>query len=116
MRRLVFALALLAPLAAAAQQPPPLRFTVINVGREPIVGVHASPVTDTNWGSNLLGRIHIPPGSTIAVSPRERDTCLFDLRIVWNDGREEERRRENFCGQNRVYRTDASAAQLPVRR
>ena len=46
---------------------------------------------------------------------RERDTCLFDLRIVWADGREEERRRENFCGENRVYRTDGSTAQMRQR-
>ena len=109
--------ALLLPAAAFGQgQPPPLRFHIANAGQQAIIAVHASPITDTNWGLNLIGRIHIPPGSNIAVSSRERDTCLFDLRIVWADGREEVRRRENFCGTSRVYRWDGSTAQPGAQR
>lgn len=83
-----------------------LRFTVVNAGREPIVSVQASPVTDQGWGANLIGRVQIPAGSALAVTPRERNTCLFDLRVTWADGRQVERRRENFCGTSRIYRLD----------
>ncbi len=108
--------ALLPAPALGQSQPPPLRFHIGNGGQQAIIAVHASPIADTNWGLNLIGRIHIPPGSSIAVSVRERDTCLFDLRIVWADGRGEERRRENFCGQSRVYRWDGSTAQPGTQR
>ncbi|HYF08847.1 MAG TPA: hypothetical protein VD970_14585 [Acetobacteraceae bacterium] len=112
MRVAVLAALLAAPLPAIAQgQPPPLRFHVVNAGNEPITAVHASPVTDSHWGDNLIGRVHIPPGSGLAISTRERDTCLFDLRIVWASGRNEDRRRENFCGSSRVFRVDGAAAQ-----
>ena len=47
----------------------------------------------------------------LRVFEEPRDTCLFDLRIVWADGRAEERRRENFCGSSRTYRMDGSTAQ-----
>lgn len=111
MRRLLLACALLSPGAAfAQQQQAPSRFFVVNAGQLVITSVQASPVTDSNWGTNLLGRVQIPPGSTIAVSTRERNTCQFDLRITWSDGRHDERRRENFCGQSRVFRVDGSTA------
>jgi len=120
MRRAVFALAVAFAMPAFGQpntpapapgQQVPARFHVVNAGREPIVAVSASPVTDTSWGPNLIGRVYIPPGSSLAITPRERNTCLFDLRISWADGRHEERRRENFCGASRTYRVDGSTAQ-----
>jgi len=107
---LAAAVLMLLPGIALAQNPPPGRFLVVNAGSQMITLVQASPVTDSNWGENLIGRIYIPPGATLAVSPRERDTCLFDLRITWADGRRDERRRENFCGQNRIFRVDGSTA------
>lgn len=107
--RLLAAL-LLAPQAFAQGQPPPLRFHIANMGTDAIIEVRASRVSDSSWGSNLIGRVLIPPGSTLAISTRERDTCLFDIRIVWSDGRADERRNENLCGTSRVYRVDGSAA------
>lgn len=109
-RALVAAILALPPGLALAQNPPPGRFLVVNAGQQTITGVQASPVTDSNWGENLIGRVYIPAGATLAVTPRERDTCLFDLRITWADGRRDERRRENFCGQNRTFRVDGSTA------
>lgn len=96
------------PPAAPAVPQSPVRFLVFNTGREPIVSVQASPVTDQNWGVNLIGRVQIPPGSALAITPRERTTCLFDLRVTWADGRQVERRQENFCGMSRVYRLDGT--------
>lgn len=96
-----------APPAPALQQSP-VRFVVFNTGREAIVSVQASPVTDRDWGQNLIGRVHIPPGAALAIMPRDRSTCLFDMRVTWADGRQIERRRENFCGVSRVYRLDGA--------
>lgn len=84
------------------------RFLVFNTGQSPIVSVQASPVTDQNWGTNLIGRVNIPTGSALAITPRDRGTCLFDMRVVWADGRQVERRRENFCGLSRVFRLDGT--------
>jgi hypothetical protein len=71
-------------------------FTVVNQATRPIRELFASPSSEDNWGEDRLGRetvrargrrdIRLPPG-----------ICQYDLRVVWDDDRAEERRDVNLC-------------------
>jgi len=71
-------------------------FTLVNQAARPIRELFASPTTEDNWGEDRLGR------DTVRARGR-RDIrlpggiCQYDLRVVWDDGRAEERRDVNLC-------------------
>jgi hypothetical protein len=58
--------------------------------------VYASPTTADDWGRDRLGddMLRAHGRMTIRLPPGE---CQYDLRIVWDDGRSEERRDVNLC-------------------
>ena len=77
-------------------QPGDPSFTLVNQAARPIRELYASPTTEDNWGEDRLGR------ETVRARGR-RDVrlpggiCQYDLRVVWDDGRAEERRDVNLC-------------------
>jgi hypothetical protein len=93
-----------APPPAASQprpQPPPQAaaanpsFNLVNHGRQPLREVYVSSVREANWGDQRLPQ-PIQPGAWLAVRLPSGD-CVNDVRVVWADGRNEERRQVDTC-------------------
>jgi hypothetical protein len=121
LRTLAALLAMLLAIAgtAEAQRPPPAgqtsSFTVVNRTPTAVRELFATPAGNANWGQNRLdGRngnaTGIPPGSSAVVRRRADNTCIFDLRVVFADGKSEERRGVNVCATEEVTIGSAAAA------
>ncbi|MDP3415837.1 hypothetical protein [Falsiroseomonas sp.] len=72
-------------------------FNLVNHGGASIREVYVTSVQVDNWGEDRLGQQVLPPGRHLAVRLPSGD-CVNDVRIVWMDGRPEERRRIDTCG------------------
>ncbi len=71
-------------------------FNLMNRSRAELREVYASPSTQDDWGTDRLGQETVSPGGTFAIRLPEGE-CVYDLRVVYADGRAEERRRVNLC-------------------
>ena len=89
----------------AGQQPGPAAtpqpggnpsFNLVNHGRAPIREIYVSAARDTHWGDDRLGTEILPAGRHFEVRLAQGE-CVNDVRIVWMDGRNEERRRTDTC-------------------
>lgn len=78
---------------AAAGNP---SFNLVNQGRQPIREVYVSSARDTHWGEDRLGADTLAPGRWLAVRLPLND-CMNDIRVVWQDGRREDRRQVDTC-------------------
>lgn len=98
--RLVLILLLLAaglvPGRAAAQSGDP-SFNLVNRSGRTINEIYVSPVTDRNWGRDWLGADVLPDGRAWPIRIAPSAGCLQDIRVVYADGRSEERRNLNTC-------------------
>jgi len=72
------------------------RFLLINNSRQTIDNLNISPVEADSWGDDLFGVLALPPGNRIIAGPAQ-DGCLFDVRVVYHDHREEVLQRQNLC-------------------
>ncbi|WP_439594611.1 hypothetical protein [Falsiroseomonas sp.] len=103
MSQMVFGAGAGASPAPSASQANP-SFNLVNHGNAVIREVYVSSVREDNWGEDRLGDQVLPPGRHLAVRLPAGD-CLNDVRIVWMDGRNEERRRLDTCQMiNLVFR------------
>lgn len=83
-----------APAAPAAGQANP-SFNLVNHGRQPMREVYVSSARETDWGAQRL-RQPMQPGAHLAVRLPTGD-CVNDIRVIWADGRPEERRQVDTC-------------------
>ena len=90
--------------ALAQQDPRPRPFMLMNLGPAGIVAVEISPAGEGQYGPSLIGRVELPPGNALHLTPPSRSPCVNDLRIRWSDGRAEQRAREDLCQAQRVLR------------
>lgn len=99
--RLLPVLALLAPFLPLATVPVHAQnnpsFLLANRGDQPIEELYATPATIDRWGRDRLALFFLPPGMTYPVRLPADGTCLYDLRVVYADGRPEEKRRLDVC-------------------
>lgn len=96
-RRSLFAAALvLLPVTAWAASANP-SFYLVNRSTQAINEVYVSPVTAAGWGHDQLGSDTIESGANTPIRLRADGRCLFDLRVVYEDGRSEEQRGVNTC-------------------
>ena len=99
LRRLLFRLPLLALLFAAGQavaQGDP-SFHVVNRSGQAINEIYVSPTREPYWGRDLLGRDVLPNGQSFPVRLAPTNGCRYDIRVVYADGRPEERRDQDTC-------------------
>ena len=92
---------------ATAQRPPPPpgqtpSFSLVNRTTSVIRELFATPSGSANWGQNRLdGRNGNPaslaPGASYTVRRRTDTACNFDLRVVFADGKTEDRKGVNVC-------------------
>ncbi len=90
---LLGALAAVPPAARAANDP---SFNLVNRAGVAVREVYVTPAGDANWGRN---RLHgtLAPGASFGLQRRSDGNCLFDIKVVFVDGRSEERRGLNTC-------------------
>jgi len=104
-RRLVFAalaallalpaLALLAqPVLAQSNDP---SFRVVNNTPDVVNEVYASPANQRSWGHDRLGTEVIRAGASQIIRLPIDGNCVYDIRVVFQGGRAEERRGVNTC-------------------
>lgn len=97
-RAAVFAALVLAgPAFAQGTQPNP-SFNLVNRGGQAINEVYATPAGVDRWGRDRLAQNSVPPGLTFPVRLPADGNCLYDIRVVYADGKPEEKRRLNTCG------------------
>lgn len=96
LRRILVAAALgLFALPVLAQSNDP-SFNLVNRSGQTIMEAYASPATDDNWGVDRLGRNVLPNGRSLALRLPAGE-CVYDVRVVYQDRRAEERRGVNTC-------------------
>ena len=95
--------------AAQAQQRSNL--TVSNRSGQPIAELYVSNTRTSTWGDDRLGTATIAAGRTFRL--RLADGCLYDLQVVYQDGRVEERMRANICRVPLQVFTAAEAHAVP---
>ncbi|MFT8245379.1 hypothetical protein [Roseomonas sp. BN140053] len=76
-------------------------FNLLNRARQPIREIYASPASRPDWGGDLLGSEIVPPGRSYPVR-LPLGECLYDLRVVYADGRTQDRRGVDTCRLSRV--------------
>ncbi len=109
-RRLVLILVLATLAAPASAQKPggspgggqDGSFTVVNRSGQVIREIYASPVTQSDWGQDRLGQDTLADGRSFAVRLRPGGGCRNDLRVVFADGRDVERRDLDTCAEREV--------------
>jgi hypothetical protein len=104
---LAVAAAVMATLGFGASAQPNPDFWVTNTSGKQINQIFVSPSTDNNWGTDWLREHVLASGQRFAIRPRRDGNCVFDVRVVFEDGTSEERRRVNVCTVNEVAFTSA---------
>lgn len=87
--------------AGAAHANQQARFELRNISGQNIDIVQVSPVSDDNWGPDLLGNDVLPNGYTTVVDPG-RSGCMFDVRVIYHSGDKEWFRNVNLCRTQRI--------------
>jgi len=75
---------------------------LMNQGPGTIVAVELSPAGNQRFGSSLLGRVELPAGNALHLTPPRDMPCRCDLRIRWSNGAVESRGGEDLCRAQRV--------------
>ena len=101
MRRLLAALALILGLTAAGTAEAQNRFWLENHSGVTIREAYVSAARVDVWEPDILGAGVLPSGQRVWVTPAFPD-CVLDVRVVYMDGRAEERRNVNACGLSRI--------------
>ena len=78
---------------AAAQD-----FTITNHTGHTIVTLNVSPNSSNQWGPDILGRDVLANGEQAEVSfDRDEDHCIWDIKVTYDDGTENDERGINLC-------------------
>jgi hypothetical protein len=99
MKKGFFAAALLtASLYATAAWAAAQDFTLNNRTGHVIVTLNVSPSNSNEWGPDILGREVLANGESAEVSfDRSEDQCVWDIRVTYDDGTENDERGINLC-------------------
>jgi hypothetical protein len=97
---------------AAAQGDP--SFNLVNRSGQAIREIYVSPSEERYWGADLLQTQVLPNGRSFAVRLPPAAGCRQDVRVVYADGRPEERRAQDTCRiAQMVFGAGANAAPQP---
>jgi len=71
-------------------------FNIVNHSGQVIAQAYVSAAVMADWGPDVLGTEVLEPDAHIAIRLPEGD-CSYDIKIVYQNGRNEERRGVNTC-------------------
>lgn len=105
----VLSLAAFAGAAAAQPQNNP-SFNLVNKSQQPINELYATPQGTDNWGKEMLGDTTVAPNTSFPVR-LPAGQCTYDVRVVYGNGRAEEKRNLDTCNVSDVaFNGSASTA------
>ena len=120
MLRVMLAMMMLSAVPAVAQPPGGQNpsFNLVNRGTAAVRELFVTPAGNANWGQNRLdgknpGTTSVAPGASFAVRRKIDTNCVFDVKVVFADGRVEEKRGINTCAVEDVS-VGAAANAVPV--
>ena len=93
---------------------PTLNISIINASQVVLRELFVSARGPEAWGPDRLGSTVVEPAANFALRLRSRE-CLFDLRAVYADDREEVKARTDLCA-NRAVSFDRSGIPRPPSR
>ncbi|MGL4242153.1 MAG: hypothetical protein ACRCTI_13680, partial [Beijerinckiaceae bacterium] len=82
--------------AARQEERETLNLTVKNDSARPIREIFVSPARTKNWGDNLIDSA-LSGGQLAKVRVEQDGACLFDVKVVYEGGREHRRMNQDFC-------------------
>lgn len=82
--------------ATLSAQPGDPTIEIVNRSTLAIEFVYVSPASSTGWGRDWLGENVLRPNQQLRVAP-PRGECMFDVRVIYSNKAEEERRNQNLC-------------------
>jgi hypothetical protein len=85
------------PVASVAKGSDDPSFRLVNRGSQPIAELFATPAGMTNWGQNRLVEGALPPATEKLVRIARTGNCLFDLKVVFADGKALEKHHADLC-------------------
>jgi hypothetical protein len=91
--QMMFPLAVIATITALAlpAQAEDLVFSLVNSSADDLNELYVSAADTDTWGDDILGRDVLASGESGEVTIADgRDTCDYDLRLVFSDGSEVE--------------------------
>lgn len=68
-----------------------------NQSRQTIFKIFVSPQSSRAWGSDLLGTSVLSAGRDFTLKPPASQGCIFDVRVEYAGGRNEQKERQDFC-------------------
>lgn len=98
---------------AVAQQPNP-SFNLVNRTGRVVERAYTSPSGVNTWGPDRLGQNVLPSGRSLAIRLPADGNCLYDVRVEYQGGGSDEKRRINTC--NTVDVIFGAAAAAPQQR
>ncbi|MBY0363919.1 MAG: serine protease [Phreatobacter sp.] len=94
-------------------QPSISQIVVVNEGDRPIESLFISSSKVSSWGDDMLNpEVRIQPGARFTARVERDDQCNYDLRIVYQGGREERRMRQNLCQRQEIAFGGANAFRI----
>jgi hypothetical protein len=83
----LFAAALLAAGAAMPVMAQDVAYELVNASSLTLMEFYSSPVSNPNWGADILGANVLSAGSTGTVTIADGGTeCAYDIRMVFDNG------------------------------
>ena len=107
--RLLIAALLFAAGPALADDAPNPSFYLINRSTSAISKVFATPAGMANWGTDRLTGRPIPVGQNAPIRLPADGNCVYDVRVVYANGRSDERRGLNTCEVDNITFPQGSA-------
>jgi len=87
---------------------------VVNHTAQPIVEVYVTASEEKSWGDNRLDRAPLAPGQSRRIRLDSARPCSFDVRVVYQDGRTEDRRGLDACHARQAVFEASVVARLPT--
>jgi len=96
-------LSVCADMALAQQEARGKDFYIVNNGTGVIEQAFVSLTGARNWGQDRLGREPIPMGESRLIRDTLSEGCQGDVRVVFANGEQMERRNQNLCRINKMF-------------
>jgi hypothetical protein len=72
-------------------------FRLVNRSGRTIQQLFVSAATEQSWGADRLGQNVLPNGRSFTVTLPRDGTCVYDIRVVYDNNTAAEKRRVNTC-------------------